>query len=148
MACSGAAFAAREPGISIDGVWCRISQEKAHTGFVYMTLSIAGAAGDSLVGATSPLARSIELLTVKRVKNRDRLERTDAIELENHAPTVLQPQGPHLVLHGLKQKLEPGDKFVLTLDFAKAGKREVTAKIVSRPPHIGLPELPKGVKLD
>jgi copper(I)-binding protein len=145
---AGTAFAARTPGISVDGVWSRISREKAHTGFVYMTLSLAGDSGDTLVGAMTPLARSVEILTVRQVKGRERLERAKAIELETHAPTVLQPQGPHLILRGLKQRLMPGDKFILTLEFAKAGKRDVTAKVVADPPHIGLPELPKGVKID
>jgi copper(I)-binding protein len=145
---AGTGFAARAPGISVDGVWCRISQEKAHTGFVYMTLSVSGGAGDALVGAMTPLARTVEILAVRQIKGRDRLERVKEIELDTHAPTVLQPQGPHLILRGLKQKLVPGDKFILTLEFAKAGKRDVTVKIVANPPHIGLPELPKGVKLD
>ncbi|HVJ51243.1 MAG TPA: copper chaperone PCu(A)C [Aliidongia sp.] len=148
LSIAGTALAARVPGISVDGVWCRISTEKTHTGFVYMTLSIAGGEGDQLVGATSPVARTVDMLAPQQVKGREKLQRTSSIALDPHFPTVLQPQGPHLILHGIRQKLAPGDNFVLTLEFAKAGKRDVTAKIVSHPPHIGLPELPKGVKLD
>jgi len=148
LALAGSAAAARAPGISVDGVWCRMSEEKAHTGFVYMTLSFAGPDGDALVGAETPLASKVELLAPKTVKGREKLERVLSIELESHAPTVLQPQGPHLILRGVRHKLAPGDHFVLTLDFAKAGKRDVTAKVVTHPPHIGLPELPKGVTVD
>ena len=148
LALAGSAAAARQPGISVDGVWCRMSEERAHTGFVYMTLSIAGADGDALVGAETPLASKVELLAPQQVKGREKLEPVRSIALDSHAPTVLQPQGPHLILRGVHQKLMPGDHFVLTLDFAKAGKRDVTAKVVAHPPHIGLPELPKGVTVD
>jgi copper(I)-binding protein len=145
---SGQAFAARSSGVSVDGVWCRVSEVHAHTAFVYMTLSIGAEPADKLVGATTPIAGNVEMLAPRSVKGRERLEAAHEIELDAHAPTVLQPQGPHLILKGMRHPLLPGEKFLITLEFAKAGKREVMVKVLKQPPATGMPDLPKGVKLD
>lgn len=139
---------AADAGISVDGVWCRVSEYRAHTGFVYMTLTVRGEPVDRLVGASTPLATTVELIAPIRVKQRERLERVPEIELDAHAPTVLQPQGPHFLLRGVRHKLQPGESFVMTLNFAHAGKREITVHVRQAAPGEGMPGLPKGVRLN
>ena len=46
--------------------------------------------------------------------------------------TALEPGGLHVMLIGLKAPLKEGDKFPLTLTFAKAGKVDVEV-IVEKP---------------
>src|SRR5580700_1307402 len=99
---------AADAGISVDGVWCRVSEYRAHTAFVYLTLTVRGEPADKLVGASTPLAATVELIAPVRAKKRERLERVPEIELDAHAPTVLQPQGPHFLLKGVRHKLLPG----------------------------------------
>jgi copper(I)-binding protein len=135
-------------GISADGVWCRISEYRAHTAFVYMTLIIRGEPTDKLVGASTPLANTTELVAPITHKRHDRLEKVTELELDAHAPTVLQPQGPHFILKGLHHRLQPGQSFIMTLEFARAGKHDITVHVLKASPGDGMPELPKGVKLN
>ena len=141
-----AAAAAPDP-VSIDGAWA-VRSTRPHVLFVYMTISLGKGVDDVLIGASSPVAGKIDLLA-PLPKGRGRsLEPVIALELENHAPTVLQPGEAHLILRGVKQKLKVGDSFPMTLRFANAGSRDVTVKLLELPPDAGMPAVPKGVKLD
>jgi copper(I)-binding protein len=144
----GSPAAAANIGISVDGVWCRVSPYRAHTAFVYMTLTVRGEPADTLIGATTPLANTTEMVAPTTRKRRERLESVAELALDAHAPTVLQPQGPHFILKGLHHKLEPGQSFIMTLNFAKTGKHDITVHVLKASPGDGMPELPKGVKLN
>jgi copper(I)-binding protein len=152
VAMLGAAASGAAPvpttGISVDGVWCRLSEYRAHTAFVYMTLTVRGEPVDRLIGASTPLAATVEMIAPVRGKKREHLEHTDEIELDAHAPTVLQPQGAHFLLRGLRHNLQPGQSFIMTLSFAKTGKHDITVHVLKAAPGEGMPELPKGVKLN
>ena len=140
--------AAANVGISVDGVWCVVSEYRAHTAFVYMTLTVRGEPTDILIGASTPLAATTEMVAPITHKRHEHLETVAEIELDAHAPTVLQPQGPHFILKGLHHKLQPGQSFIMTLDFAKTGKHDITVHVLKASPGDGMPELPKGVKLN
>jgi len=140
------AAAAPEP-VSIDGAWAARST-RSHVLFVYMTISLGKGVDDVLIGASSPLASKIDLLAPLPKGHGESLEPVMAIELETHAPTVLQPGEAHLILRGVKQALKVGDSFPVTLRFANAGSRDVIVKLLALPPDAGMPAVPKGVKLD
>jgi len=140
------AAAASEP-VSIDGAWAARST-RSHVLFVYMTISLGKGIDDVLIGASSPLAGKIDLLAPLAKGHGESLEPVMALELETHAPTVLQPGEAHLILRGVKQKLKVGDSFPVTLRFANAGSRDVIVKLLALPPDAGMPAMPKGVKLD
>lgn len=142
------ALAADAAGISVDGVWCRVSEYRAHTAFVYMTLTVRGEAVDKLVGASTPLASTTQMVAPITHKRHEHLETVAELELDAHAPTVLQPQGPHFILKGLHHKLQPGQSFIMTLEFAKTGKHDITVHVLKAQPGDGMPALPKGVKLN
>jgi hypothetical protein len=140
------AGAATDP-VSIDGAWARLST-RPRVLFVYMTISLGKDVQDLLVGATSPVAAKVDLLAPLPKRHGESLEPVLALELDSHAPTVLQPGTAHLILRGVREKLKPGDSLTVTLRFANSGTRDVTVKILSQPPDAGMPTMPKGVKLD
>ena len=144
----GGPASAANIGISVDGVWCRVSEYRAHTAFVYMTLTVRGEPTDKLIGASTPLASTTEMVAPITHKRHEHLETVAEIELDAHAPTVLQPQGQHFILKGVHHKLLPGQSFIMTLDFAKTGKHDITVHVLKAQPGDGMPELPKGVKLN
>jgi copper(I)-binding protein len=145
---AGGPAMAANVGISVDGVWCRVSEYRAHTAFVYMTLTVRGEPTDKLIGASTPLANTTEMVAPITHKRHEHLETVAELELDAHAPTVLQPQGPHFILKGVRHTLQPGQSFIMTLDFAKTGKHDITVHVLKAPPGDGMPELPKGVKLN
>lgn len=140
------AWAGDAPPVSVDGAWARLSDVRAGTAFVYLTLTLRGEETDRLVSAETPVADNAQILEPTPRSGREILAPTPAVALDSHAPTILQPQGPHIILKGLKQKLAPGDNFTVTLGFEQAGKLDATVKVLKDPPA-GV-ELPKGVTLE
>jgi hypothetical protein len=51
------------------------------------------------------------------------------VDVAPHARATFDPGGMHIMLVGLKQPLKEGQTFPLTLNFAKAGKIEVTVPV-------------------
>lgn len=130
--------------VSIDGVWCVPSTGRPHTAYVYMTMTLNGKTDDTLIKAASSAAQMTDIL----VPSAGELIPTEALPLSAHAPTIFEPGGQHLILRALNRSLKPGDTIELTLTFAKAGKRGVSAAVVRHAPTADMPGLPKGVKLE
>ncbi len=53
----------------------------------------------------------------------------DGLDLPAGKPVTLKPGGYHIMLTGLAKPLQEGQSFPLTLEFAKAGAREVTVSV-------------------
>jgi copper(I)-binding protein len=140
--------AVAQTAVSIDGAWCLTSQYNRHTAFVYMTLTVEDEASDALTGAVSSIADEIQILAPDPSGNRKKLEPVSTVPLDPHEPTVLEPTETHLLLKGLNRKLVPGDEFDLKLNFAHAGTQDAVVKVLRYPPSAGMPDLPKGVKVE
>jgi copper(I)-binding protein len=101
------------------------------TGAAYFAVESKGAA-DRLVSAASPAAEKTELHSMTMEGNVMRMRQVEGIDVPAGGKAVLQSGGLHVMLIGLKAPLREGDKFPLTLTFAKAGKVEVEV-IVEKP---------------
>lgn len=82
---------------------------------------------DRLIGASTPVARSVEIhRSVVDAQSVMRMRAVDGIDLPPKAEVRLRHGGEHhLMLIDLKQPLKDGDRFPITLRFQKAGEREV-----------------------
>jgi copper(I)-binding protein len=78
----------------------------------------------------TPVAESAELHAHIMDGDVARMRPVEAIEVSPGEPTVLEPGGFHVMLMGLKQPLNEGEVFPLTLTFEKAG--EVTMEVPIR----------------
>jgi copper(I)-binding protein len=58
-----------------------------------------------------------------------KMRQVDGIDLPAGKTVALKPGGYHIMLTGLAQPLAAGQSFPLTLDFAKAGARQVTVSV-------------------
>lgn len=96
----------------------------------YIGLDNAGKAGDKLVGASSPVAKSVEMHTMSLDNNVMRMREVKAIDLLPGTKIAMKPgDGYHLMLLGLKKELKAGEKFPLTLVFEKFGPLEVAVSV-------------------
>lgn len=134
--------------VAIDGAWARLSDQQPHTAFVYLTMTLDGEASDHLISVDSPVAESAQILEPQQGTHRDTLAAANSVALDAHAPTIFQPQGTHIILRDMTRKLMPGDNFPVTLHFEQAGKIDAVVKVLKQPPSDGVPDLPKGVKLE
>lgn len=126
---SGAALAQ----IKVDDAWAPITIGRASTGAIYLALHNHGEGADRLVSAASAVAAKAELHAHVMEGGLARMVRIEAVEVAPGSPTVLQPGGLHLMLFDIKAPLRAGERFVLELTFARAGK--VIAEVAVRDPR-------------
>jgi copper(I)-binding protein len=130
MFAAAAAETARGHDIVIHDAWARASLGAAPNSAAYMVIETTGAAPDRLIGGATPVAAKVEPHAHVMEGGIAQMRPVDAIEIDPGTPTVLAPGGLHLMLIGLKEKLEDGATFPLTLTFERAGP--VTVEVAVR----------------
>ena len=120
---------AEESGIRVDQVWARATPSGAKTGVMYLSATNTGTTPDTLVSASTPVAAKAELHETKSANGVMQMRPVSALTIAPGKTVVLQPDGYHLMLTGLKQPLKEGERVPLTLVFEHAGKRQVTAEV-------------------
>jgi copper(I)-binding protein len=128
LAPSVAAHDFRLGPLRIDHPYATPTPPGAANGAAYLrALRNTGDQPDRLIGASTPVARTVEIHH-SVIDSRDvmRMRAIDGIALPPGAEVRLRHGGEHhLMLLDLKQALKAGDRFPLTLRFEKAGEREV-----------------------
>lgn len=117
----------------IEKPYARETVPNQPAGGAYVTIENKGSTADKLVGASSPVAKKVELHTMAMDGNVMKMREVPSIELKPGTRLEMKPgQGFHVMLMGLQQPLKAGDKFPLTLVFEKAGKTEVSVVVQDR----------------
>jgi hypothetical protein len=99
------------------------------TGAVYLTLRNGGAEPETLVGAASDAAETVELH--ETIQDGTVMRMRPVAQLVIPAGTVLAmtPGGLHLMLINLKRALRPGEQVAVTLTFAHAAPLTVQVPV-------------------
>jgi copper(I)-binding protein len=117
-------------GIAIGHPYAVPTVPGAATGAVYLTLRNGAKTGDRLLSATTPRAGRVELHRVSVADKVMRMREVDAIELKPGARVEMKPGSAfHLMLAELAAPLKAGERFPLTLQFASAGRVEVSVSV-------------------
>lgn len=111
--------------IIVEQAWARASLTA--NGAAYVSVHNTGKTTDRLVGIRTPVAKRAELHTHLMENGIVRMRPLKAIELSPGAPAAMRPGGDHIMLMGLTRKLKRGERFPVTLRFARAG--EVTVMV-------------------
>ncbi|WP_431283852.1 copper chaperone PCu(A)C [Humitalea sp. 24SJ18S-53] len=111
--------------IAIGHPWSRAAVAGG-TGAGFMTLRSTGA-GDRLLSASSPAARTVELHTAIRDGEVMRMRPVTDIPVAAGQSVTLAPGGFHIMLIGLTQPMAAGSRVPLTLRFERGG--EVTVEL-------------------
>ena len=130
-----AAVAAPAHALRLEAGWSRPVPAGLDTGVGYGVIVNDGDAPDTLVSASSPDARAVELHESMTVKGpmgpMMHMAATPALPIPAHGRVALAPQGRHLMLMGLKHPLKTGARVPVTLVFQHAGR--VSASLAVRP---------------
>lgn len=114
----------------IDSPYARATVTNQRSGGAYVTIENKGKNADKLIGASSPVAKSVEIHTMTMDGNVMKMREVGQIEIPASGRIEMKPgDGYHLMLMGLQQPLKAGDSFPMTLVFEKAGKTEVKVKV-------------------
>jgi periplasmic copper chaperone A len=131
----GAAFAQtyKAGDIEVADPWApSMTGPKLTSSAAYMRLIDRGTISDQLVSATSPVAQKVELHVFNVENGIYGMHPVQGIRVSpGAASTVLEPGGAHVMLEGLKQPLNAGETFPLTLTFQNAGQLRVEVRVES-----------------
>jgi periplasmic copper chaperone A len=128
---AGATVAPASPEISVSDVWARTSPDMAENGAAYMVIANKGTADDKLLGATGDVAAAVEIHETKEEGGMMKMAPVEAVLVPAGGQVELKPGGYHVMLIGMKSPLQAGQKFPLTLRFARAGEVQVEAEVRS-----------------
>jgi periplasmic copper chaperone A len=121
--------------IAVSDAW---SRPAIGTGVVYVGIANHGTTADRLVGASTPVARTVEIhrssassasmngMVMNGVMS---MERVQSLTIPAHGSVTLAPGGYHLMAIGLHRDLHAGDHFPLQLHFATAGWTNVIVRV-------------------
>lgn len=122
VASIGTSSAQSKGDLEIEKPWARATAPGASVGGGYLVVRNKGAAGDRLVGVSSPASARVEIHEMAMEKDVMRMREVKGVDVPAKKSVEFKPGGYHLMLVELKAPLKPGDKVPLTLRFEKAGE--------------------------
>jgi copper(I)-binding protein len=114
--------------VSVEWPWTRATPPGAKVGAGFMQLRNTGAA-DRVVGASSPVAGSVEMHITVRDGDVMKMREVKSFEVPAGGSFELKPGGAHLMLLSLKRPLKKGEKVPLTLKLEKGGELKVELSV-------------------
>ncbi len=135
LACAALALAALPAwaaGLSITGAWSRSTPPGVTVGVAYFTLKNDTGKSDRLLKISSPVAEKVQVHRTEVLDGIARMREVAVLHVDAGQTVMLEPNGMHLMLMGLKKPLVEGRSFELDLVFEVAGARKV--KVVVRKP--------------
>ncbi|HEY1438965.1 MAG TPA: copper chaperone PCu(A)C [Casimicrobiaceae bacterium] len=128
--------------LKIDRPFARATPPGAKAGGVFFTVENRGEIGDTLIRASSPIAGTVELHQIAVEAGIMKMRAVPAVDVKPGGKLELKPGGYHLMLFDLRQPLKKGDRFPLSLTFARAGTLEVSVVVEDMTMSIGATRKP------
>jgi len=111
--------------------WVRQPPPGTDVGAAYLTLSNISAHALTVTAFDSPVAEAAMLHTTQLESGQSRMRPQSTLVLAAGATVVLKPGGLHVMLHGLKRVLMPGQRVPLVVTLADG--RMLTVSALVRP---------------
>lgn len=118
---STAAEPVRIGDLSIEQAWARATIPSARTAAVYLTVRNAGDRPDRIVSLETAVAGHAMPHETKQDGDVARMVESDGPGIPAAGVLDMKPGGTHVMLMDLKGGLKPGQSFVLTVTFERAG---------------------------
>ncbi len=129
-ACAAYAHQYQKGDLTIFHPWARPTAEGAPAGAAYLSISNGGQEADRLIAAASPAAEKTELHETRDDNGVMKMRPVEGgIEIKPGTSVELKPGGYHIMLIGLKKRLQENEMVPLTLTLAKAGPIDVQVKV-------------------
>jgi copper(I)-binding protein len=125
------AQSAAADNIVISQPWSRATPGGAKVAAGYMTIENKGTTSERLIGGSTDAAAKIEvheMATTNGVMTMRQME--GGLTIGPGATVKLAPGGYHLMMMEIAHPLKQGDKVAVTLNFERAGKKQVTLGVL------------------
>jgi copper(I)-binding protein len=125
------AVKAEPRSIAVENAWTRATPKGAQVAAGYLTIKNDGAEPDRLVSASAGFAGKVEMHQSSMVDGMMKMRpAAEGIEIPPGSTVTLGPGGYHLMFMELAGPLNAGDTVAGELVFERAGKMEVTFKVL------------------
>ena len=125
-----AACQAGESALAVEDGWARATAPGQDGAAVYLTIVNRGASADRLIEVSVPRAGHAMLHGSSMEGGVMRMRHlADGLAVPPSSTVELAPNGSHIMLAGLGAPLRPGERFPVTLRFAKAGTKEAIVTV-------------------
>jgi copper(I)-binding protein len=115
--------------IQIRHPWSRATPAGAKVGVGYMEIRNRGKQPDRLLGASTPLARRVEMHVTRSEGEVMKMRQVESFAIPAGERVELSPGGGHLMLVDLARPLKKGERVPLTLRFERAGEVEIEMEV-------------------
>jgi copper(I)-binding protein len=124
----------KQGSIAIEHPWARPTPEGARAGAAYLSLQNSGNEADTLLSAETPVSASAQFHeTIRDGDIMKMREIRGGVVVPPGGSVSFKPGGYHIMLVGLKQRLDEGQHIPMTLTFAKAGPVRVEVYVEKQP---------------
>jgi periplasmic copper chaperone A len=106
----------RGEGVVVHDAWARPAGQGAN-GAVYFRIENNSSQADALVSISSDIAEAVEMHESSMNGEVMEMHQLQSVPLDAGAEVVFDPGGLHVMLVALKQDLQVGDEFEITLQF-------------------------------
>jgi periplasmic copper chaperone A len=112
--------------IAIGHPWTRATPKGAAVAGGYMTISNKGTMPDRLIGGSTAIATEFQVHSMVMEQGVAKMRPVEGgLEIKPGETVELKPGSFHIMLMGVKQQIEKGQKVKGTLEFANAGKIDI-----------------------
>lgn len=101
--------------LQVDGAYAFATTSVQKNGAVFFSVTNAGSDNRSIIAASSPVADIVELHTHSMDDGVMMMREVESYDVEAGGSVTLEPMGHHIMLMGLKEPLQAGTVFPLTL---------------------------------
>ena len=130
--CARPVLADDQVTVTVQRPWMRAVPDVMDSTAVYMVLVNPGSLPAELVGASTAIADSVApMITTKEgegLKQMVGMKSVDALKIPAHGTLVLEPNGNHLMVMGLKEHPKEGTEVDFTIKL-EPGDREIHLKV-------------------
>ena len=113
--------------LMVTGIWARPGLADGNSA-IYFVIDNPTSADDSLLSVSSDVAEAVEMhMTMMKNGNMQMVPQKEVPVPVGQ--TEFKPGGLHVMLIGLKQDLNPGDTFSVTLRFRSAGEKSLEVTV-------------------
>ncbi len=124
--CNG--LSAKEKGLIVEDAWARPALE-GNPSAVYFKIENNLNESERLISVESQVAEFNEIHLSNMVNGTMKMEQQEFVELEPNQILEFKPKSYHIMLINLKQNLNVGDKFDITLIFERSGSRVLNVEV-------------------
>lgn len=115
--------------VTVEGAWVRLPPPVADTAAAYLTLKNSGDADVTVTGVTTAVADAPDFHSMKMENGTMSMQKMDPVVIPAHGELAFTPGGNHLMLTGLKEKLEAGQHVMLTIKTSDGDSIMVHAEV-------------------